>query len=159
MRIKILLLFYLLLLLTYCSTTNKLDVSKLPGIYSWDAFEKSETDIILCFRQIKLFEDSTFTYFVLEGKQSIKISGIWHFNNNTIILRSEPNPSNVIKSADDSLYYFDDKALYFYQNRLYDREIKKGKGIRKNYYEKLERDHTPAGNSVFTTGLLKTLQE
>ena len=147
MRIKILLFIYLLLLLTCCVTTNKFNISELPGIYTWHECKNSEHDIIVCFRQVKLFEDSTFTYFGLEGKQRVKTSGIWHFNNNKIILISEPNPRSVVKSVDDSINYFNNKALYFDQNRLYDREIKKGKGIRRNYYQKMERDNEPVCNT------------
>ena len=150
MRIKILVLLSLTLLLTCCFTTNKLDISEIPGIYSWHEYKKSRPDIIVCFRQIKLFEDSTFTYFSLEGKQRTKTSGTWHFNYNKIILRSEPNPRSETKSVDDSLSYFKNKEFYFIKNRLYDREIKKEKGIKKNYYQKMEPDTKPVCNSTYT---------
>jgi len=145
----ILLLFSFLFLFSGCITTSKLDTSVIPDTYTWHGYNKSNPALIESIRQIRLFEDSTFTYFSIEGKQRVKTSGTWHFNYNKITLRSEPNPRSEIKSVDDSLSYFKNKDFYFNKDRLYDREIKKGKGIKKNYYQKIERDTKPVCNSTY----------
>lgn len=138
--------FFVIVLLNGCTQTNKLANKNVCGIYGWREYSKIKSEEKICYRQIVLIEDSTFTYSFIEGALRVKTIGTWQLIDNKLILTNNNNSINKVNCNQDTTAYFLKKELDFRNNRLYEKQIQKGKGIRKNYYEKLMRDKKPVGN-------------
>jgi hypothetical protein len=138
--------FFVIVLLNGCTQTNKLANKNVCGIYCWKEYPKIKSEGKVCSRQIVLNEDSTFAYSFIEGTLRVKTIGTWQLIDNKLILFNDINSINEVNFDQDTSAYFLKKVFGFRNNRLYEKQIQKCKGNRKNYYEKLMRDKKPVGN-------------
>lgn len=145
MKFAIFYTFFLIALCSGCAQTNMLTNKSVCGIYCWKEYPKIKSEGKVYSRQIVLNEDSTFAYTYIEDTLSVKRIGTWQLIDNKLILNNNIffNEVNIDR---DTATSFLKKELYFRNNRLYEKQTQTGKGIRKNYYEKLMRDKKPMGN-------------